>query len=212
MGGMSAFIPIKSDPVANENAIAQVRADKEREAGDGHDGTWVAHPGLVPVALEIFDRLMPEPNQISKQLPDYNPSAEDLLQIPKGEITETGLKQNVAIGLGYLEAWLRGIGCVPLFNLMEDAATAEISRAQLWQWVHHKAKLTDGRVVNLALVESMIDSELNRQRTAVDAARYAAYEKAADLMRELVRAPKFTDFLTLPAYERVLKEEKFATE
>ncbi len=212
MGGMSAYIPIKSDPVANEKAIAQVRADKEREAGDGHDGTWVAHPGLVPVALEIFDRLMPQPNQISKQLPDYNPSAEDLLQVPEGEITETGLKQNVAIGLGYLEAWLRGIGCVPLFNLMEDAATAEISRAQLWQWVHHKAKLADGRVVDLALVESMIDDELKRQKTAVDAARYAAYEKAADLMRELVRAPKFVDFLTVPAYQRVLKEEKFATE
>ena len=210
MGGMSAFIPIKSDPVANENAIAQVRADKEREAGDGHDGTWVAHPGLVPVALEIFDRLMPQPNQIAKQLPDYNPTAEDLLQVPAGEITETGLKQNVAIGLGYLEAWLRGIGCVPLFNLMEDAATAEISRAQLWQWAHHKAKLADGRVVDLALVEGMIAGELNRQKTAVDAARYAAYEKAAELMRELVRAPKFIEFLTLPAYQRVLQDEKFA--
>jgi malate synthase len=209
MGGMSAFIPIKSDPLANENAIAQVRADKEREAGDGHDGTWVAHPGLVPVALEIFDRLMPQPNQISKQLPDYHPTAEDLLRVPEGEITETGLKQNVAIGLGYLEAWLRGIGCVPLFNLMEDAATAEISRAQLWQWVHHKAKLSDGRVVDLALVEGMIASELERQKIAVDAVRYAAYEAAADLMLELVRAPKFIDFLTLSAYQRVLKEEGF---
>jgi malate synthase len=209
MGGMSAFIPIKSDPVANENAIAQVRADKEREAGDGHDGTWVAHPGLVPVALEIFDRLMPQPNQISKQLPDYHPTAEDLLRVPEGEITETGLKQNVAIGLGYLEAWLRGIGCVPLFNLMEDAATAEISRAQLWQWVHHKAKLSDGRVVDLALVESMIAAELDRQKTAVDDARYAAYQAAADLMLELVRAPNFTEFLTLPAYQRVLREERF---
>jgi malate synthase len=209
MGGMSAFIPIKSDPTANENAIAQVRADKEREAGDGHDGTWVAHPGLVPVALEIFDRLMPQPNQISKQLPDYHPTAEDLLRVPEGEITETGLKQNVAIGLGYLEAWLRGIGCVPLFNLMEDAATAEISRAQLWQWVHHKAKLSDGRVVDLTLVESMIAGELDRQKIAVDAARYSAYAAAADLMLELVRAPKFIDFLTLSAYQRVLKEEGF---
>jgi malate synthase len=206
---MSAFIPIKSDPVANENAIAQVRADKEREAGDGHDGTWVAHPGLVPVALEIFDRLMPQPNQIAKQLPDYHPTAEDLLRLPEGEITETGLKQNVAIGLGYIEAWLRGIGCVPLFNLMEDAATAEISRAQLWQWAHHKAKLSDGRVVDLALVEGMIALELNRQKIAVDAARYAAYAAAADLMLELVRAPKFIDFLTLSAYQRVLKEERF---
>jgi malate synthase len=209
MGGMSAYIPVKSDPVANEKAIAQVRADKEREAGDGHDGTWVAHPGLVPVAQEIFDRLMPQPNQISKQLPDYNPTAEDLLRVPEGEITEAGLKQNVAIGLGYLESWLRGIGCVPLFNLMEDAATAEISRAQLWQWIHHKAKLTDGRVVNIALVESMIDNELKQQKSAVDAQRYAAYEKAAGLMRDLVRAPKFVEFLTVPAYQSVLKEEKF---
>jgi malate synthase len=209
MGGMSAYIPVKSDPVANEKAIAQVRADKEREAGDGHDGTWVAHPGLVPVAQEIFDRLMPQPNQISKQLPDYNPTAEDLLRVPEGKITEAGLKQNVAIGLGYLESWLRGIGCVPLFNLMEDAATAEISRAQLWQWIHHKAALTDGRVVNIALVESMIDNELKQQKSAVDAERYAAYEKAAALMRDLVRAPKFVEFLTVPAYQRVLKEEKF---
>jgi malate synthase len=210
MGGMSAYIPIKSDPVANEKAIAQVQADKEREASDGHDGTWVAHPGLVPVALEIFNRLMPQPNQISKQLPDYNATAEDLLQIPDGQITEAGLKQNVAVGLGYVEAWLRGIGCVPLFNLMEDAATAEISRAQIWQWVHQKAKLSDGRVVDEALVESLIAGELAKQKTAVDDARYAAYEKAADLMRELVKAPKFIEFLTLPAYQRVLKEETFA--
>src|ERR1700728_552945 len=155
MGGMSAYIPIKTDPVANEKAIAQVQADKEREAGDGHDGTWVAHPGLVPVAMEIFDRLMPQPNQISKQLPDYNATAKDLLEIPGGQITEAGLKQNVAVGLGYLEAWLRGIGCVPLFNLMEDAATAEISRAQLWQWIHNRAKLSDGRVVDAPMVETM---------------------------------------------------------
>jgi malate synthase len=209
IGGMSAYIPVKTDPVANDKAIAQVRADKEREAGDGHDGTWVAHPGLVPVALEIFNRLMPQPNQISKQLPDFHPTAEDLLQVPDGQITEAGLKQNVAVGLGYVEAWLRGIGCVPLFNLMEDAATAEISRAQLWQWVHQNAKLSDGRTVDVALIESLIAAELTRQKTAVDAARYAAYEKAADLMRELVQAPRFVEFLTLPAYQRVLKEEKF---
>jgi malate synthase len=209
IGGMSAYIPIKSDPVANDKAIAQVQADKEREAGDGHDGTWVAHPGLVPVALEIFDRLMPQPNQISKQLPDYNATAEDLLRIPDGQITDAGLKQNVAVGLGYVEAWLRGIGCVPLFNLMEDAATAEISRAQLWQWVHQKAKLSDGRTVDIALVERLIAAELEKQKAAVDAVRYAAYEKAADLMRELVRAPQFIEFLTVPAYQRVLKEEHF---
>ena len=211
MGGMSAFIPIKSDPVANEKALAQVRVDKEREAGDGHDGTWVAHPGLVPIAMEIFDRLMPGANQIAKHLPDYHPTAADLLQVPDGKITDAGLKQNVAVGLGYVEAWLRGIGCVPLFNLMEDAATAEISRAQLWQWVHHAAKLADGRTVEIALVEDIISDELAKQKAAVDDTRYAAYEKAATLMRELIRAPKFIDFLTLPAYQRVLKEEKFVS-
>jgi malate synthase len=211
MGGMSAYIPVKTDPVANEKAIAQVRADKEREAGDGHDGTWVAHPGLVPVAMEIFDRLMPQPNQIAKQLPEYQATAEDLLRIPDGQITESGLKQNVAVGLGYLEAWLRGIGCVPLFNLMEDAATAEISRAQIWQWVHNEVKLSDGRVVDAPLVESMIANELSQQKASVDETRYSAYEKAANLMRDLILAPQFTEFLTLPAYERVLRDEKLAS-
>jgi malate synthase len=207
MGGMSAFIPIKSDPVANEKALAQVRTDKEREAGDGHDGTWVAHPGLVPVAMEIFNRLMPQPNQINKQLQDYHVTPADLLQIPVGAITDAGMKQNVAVGLGYIEAWLRGIGCVPLFNLMEDAATAEISRAQLWQWVHHGAKLSDGHTVDIALVEATINDELAKVKPSVDPVRYEAYEKAAKLMRELIRAPKFVDFLTLPAYTQVLKEE-----
>jgi malate synthase len=206
MGGMSAFIPIKSDPAANERALAQVRADKEREAGDGHDGTWVAHPGLVPVAMEVFDRLMPGPNQIDKKLPHYTATATDLLQVPAGDITEAGLRQNVAVGLGYVEAWLRGIGCVPLFNLMEDAATAEISRAQLWQWVHHNAVLSDGRAVTVALVDAAIDDELAKMRGAVDDKRYGAYERAAELMRELVRGEAFTDFLTLPAYDAVMRD------
>jgi malate synthase len=210
MGGMSAFIPIKTDPVANERALAQVRADKEREATDGHDGTWVAHPGLVPVALEVFDRVMPQPNQIDKQLPDYTATADDLLKVPEGRITEAGLQQNVAVGLGYVEAWLRGIGCVPLFNLMEDAATAEISRAQLWQWVHHGAVLEDGRPVTAELVESEIDRELALAEIRVDAQRFEAYKHAAFLMRELVKAPHFQDFLTVPAYARVLGAEVFA--
>ena len=204
MGGMSAYIPIKSDPVANETALAQVRADKEREATDGHDGTWVAHPGLVPVALEVFNCVMPQPNQIDKQLPDFHATADDLLKVPDGSITEAGLRQNVAVGLGYLEAWLRGIGCVPLFNLMEDAATAEISRAQLWQWVHHHAHLEDGRRVTAELVESEIDREVAMAEIRVDAARFEAYKHAAFLMRELVKAPHFQDFLTVPAYARVL--------
>ena len=206
MGGMSAFIPIKSDPVANEKALTQVRADKEREATDGYDGTWVAHPGLVPVALEVFDRVMPQPNQIEKQLPDFHATAADLLQVPEGSITEAGVRQNVAVGLGYVEAWLRGIGCVPLFNLMEDAATAEISRAQLWQWVHHDAVMDDGLPVTVQMVDEVIADELKRAKASVDANRYSAYVRAAELMRELVRAPKFMDFLTVPAYERVLAE------
>jgi malate synthase len=206
MGGMSAFIPIKSDAEANERALAQVRADKEREAGDGHDGTWVAHPGLVPIAMEVFDRLMPGPNQIDKRLSDYTATADDLLQIPTGQITEAGLRQNVAVGLGYVEAWLRGIGCVPLFNLMEDAATAEISRAQLWQWVHHGAILADGRSVTADLIDGVIAEELGKVKISVDDKRYIAYERAAALMRDLVRSDRFTDFLTLPAYDAVLKE------
>jgi malate synthase len=213
MGGMSALIPIKSDPVANEKAIAGVRADKEREATDGHDGTWVAHPGLVPVALEVFNRVMPQPNQISKQLPDYTTTAADLLQVPAGTITEAGLKQNVAVGLGYVEAWLRGIGCVPLFNLMEDAATAEISRAQLWQWVHHGAKITDGAntgtPVTAELVEQTIANELAATRPKVDDARFSAYQRAADLMRTLIESRTFPEFLTVPAYAEVLAAEKF---
>jgi malate synthase len=209
MGGMSALIPSKSDPVANERAISGVRADKEREATDGHDGTWVAHPGLVPVALEVFDRVMPQPNQISKQLPDYTTTAADLLQVPAGTITAAGLKQNVAVGLGYVEAWLRGIGCVPLFNLMEDAATAEISRAQLWQWVHHHAKLEDGRAVTTELVEKTIDDELAATQPKVDAARFSAYQRAAELMRKLIESPTFPEFLTVPAYAEVLSAEKF---
>jgi malate synthase len=209
MGGMSALIPIKSDPVANERAIAGVRADKEREATDGHDGTWVAHPGLVPIALEVFDRVMPQPNQISKQLPDYHTTAADLLQVPAGTITEAGLKQNVAVGLGYVEAWLRGIGCVPLFNLMEDAATAEISRAQLWQWVHHHAILEDGRAVTTALIEQTIADELAATRPKVDDTRFSAYERAATLMRKLIESPSFPEFLTVPAYAEVLAAEKF---
>ena len=207
MGGMSALIPIKSDPEANERALAGVRADKEREATNGHDGTWVAHPGLVPIAREVFDRLMPGPNQISKQLPDFHVTAAELLEVPAGTITEAGLRQNVAVGLGYIEAWLRGIGCVPLFNLMEDAATAEISRAQLWQWVHHHATLEDGRPVTAQLCDEVIDAELARAKEAFPPARFEAYEHAAFLMRELIKAPKFQDFLTIPAYNRVLDHE-----
>jgi malate synthase len=213
MGGMSALIPIKSDPVANEKALAGVRADKEREATNGHDGTWVAHPGLVPIALEVFDRVMPQPNQIDKQLPEYSVTAAELLEIPTGTITFAGVQQNVAVGIGYLEAWLRGIGCVPLFNMMEDAATAEISRSQLWQWVHHHAVLQDGEHAGVAvtaeLCDEVIDAELARVVQVVDEERFKAYEHAAFLMRELIKTPKFQDFLTVPAYARVLDHEVY---
>ena len=209
MGGMSALIPIKNDAEANERAMAGVRADKEREVTDGHDGTWVAHPGLVPVAMEVFDRVMPGPNQIDRQMKEFGVTAEDLLRVPEGPVTEAGLRQNVAVGLGYVEAWLRGIGCVPLFHLMEDAATAEISRAQLWQWVHHRASLEDGRVVTVEMCDGAIDEELARAKGAVDGGRYQAFEHAAFLLRELIKAPKFTEFLTLPAYARVVAAEGF---
>ena len=207
MGGMSALIPIKNDPEANERAMAGVRADKEREATDGHDGTWVAHPGLVPIAMEVFDRVMPQPNQIDRQLPDYHATAEDLLRVPEGTISEAGVRQNVAVGIGYLEAWVRGIGCVPLFNLMEDAATAEISRAQLWQWVHHHAHLSTGEPVTAELCNEMIDEELARAKATYDADRYQAYEKAGTMMRTLIDSPKFADFLTLGAYANLIATE-----
>ena len=206
MGGMAAFIPIKNDPLANEKAIAQVRADKEREAGDGHDGTWVAHPGLVPIALEIFDRLMPGSNQISKKLADFHATAADLLQVPPGDITEAGLRHNIAVGLGYLEAWLRGTGCVPLFNLMEDAATAEICRAQLWQWVFHRCQLKDGRKIDLPLCDAIIQQELAKSKLNADSARTAACDKAAYLIHNLIRSPFFVEFLTIPAYQQILAE------
>jgi malate synthase len=207
LGGMSALIPIKNDQEANLRALAGVRADKEREATDGHDGTWVAHPGLVPVALEVFDRIMPQPNQIDKQLKDFEATADDLLRVPEGSVTQAGLRQNVAVGIGYIEAWIRGIGCVPLFNLMEDAATAEISRAQLWQWIHHGAFLEDGEPVTAELCDRLIDEEVERTKTTVDAGRYDAYKKASSLMRELIKASKFTDFLTVPAYSGLIAAE-----
>jgi len=207
MGGMSAFIPVKGDEEANRAAMDKVRADKLREVTNGHDGTWVAHPALVPVALEAFEA-MQGANQVSKR-PNQVPGRDEMLELHTGPRTEQGARENIRVGVQYLAAWLGGKGAVPLYNLMEDAATAEISRAQLWQWIHHNAKLTDGRVVNIALVESMIDNEVEQQKSTVDAQRYASYEKAAGLMRDLVRAPKFVEFLTVSAYQRVLKEEKF---
>jgi malate synthase len=205
MGGMAAQIPIKHDPVANDAAMAKVQADKEREAGDGHDGTWVAHPGLVPIAKAVFDRIMPGPNQIERKRDDVVVSASDLLRIPEGTKTEAGLRQNIAVGIGYIEAWLRGIGCVPLFNLMEDAATAEISRAQIWQWRRHGARLDDGRKVESVLIRTVLDDEMAKLRRGLDDGAWARsrYEDAANLFLDLVESDDFEEFLTLPAYRMV---------
>src|SRR6184192_2750948 len=181
MGGMAAQIPIRDDPAANEAAMAKVRADKEREAGDGHDGTWVAHPGLVAIAKEIFDRSMPQPSQIARKRQDVDVAASDLLTVPEGTISEAGLRQNLNVGIGYIEAWLRGTGCVPLYHLMEDAATAEISRAQIWQWIRHGAKLDDGRVVDAALCRALLEEELGKLRTVAEGD--SRYDDAAELFR-----------------------------
>jgi malate synthase len=212
MGGMAAQIPIKNDPAANDAAMERVRADKRREAGDGHDGTWVAHPGLVEIAKAEFDAVMKEPNQIARKRQDVHVAPADLLTMPSGGKSEAGLRQNVAVGIGYVEAWLRGIGCVPLFNLMEDAATAEISRAQVWQWVRHGQKLDDGRAITKELVRQIVREENDKVKAQIGAERYAAgrYEDAAQLMIDLVEQPVFHEFLTLPAYERIIADEKKA--
>ena len=208
MGGMAAQIPIRNDPAANDAAMGKVRADKRREAGDGHDGTWVAHPGLVGIAKELFDREMPQPNQIARKRQDVHVAAADLLVVPTETITEAGLRQNINVGIGYIEAWLRGTGCVPLYNLMEDAATAEISRAQVWQWIRHGATLEDGRTIDATLCRAVLDEELAKLREAAgdDAYRHARYEDAARLFRELIEAPAFPEFLTMPAYNMIVAE------
>ncbi len=200
MGGMSAYIPVKADEAANEKAFAMVRADKEREAGDGHDGTWVAHPGLVPVAMEVFDRLMKGKNQVSRQRSEVNVTAADLLAIPAGTVTEAGLRNNISVSVQYLANWLSGVGCVPIFNLMEDAATAEIARSQIWQWIHHdKGKLDDGRPVTESLYLQLLDEELKKMpETGLP------YGKAAELLTELVTQAEFTEFLTLPGYQKLV--------
>src|SRR5207248_8113848 len=175
MGGMAAQIPVKNNPAANEEAFAKVRADKEREAGDGHDGTWVAHPGMVQLALDAFNQKMPQPSQIGRKREDVNVTASDLLGFgPSEPITEGGLRTNVSVGVQYLEAWLRGSGAVPIFNLMEDAATAEISRAQVWQWIRHPCgMLDDGRKVTKELFRSVLNEELAKIKTQMGEQRFA---------------------------------------
>ncbi len=205
MGGMAAQIPIKSDPAANAAALDKVRADKEREASDGHDGTWVAHPGLVPVAMEVFDRLMPAPNQLNKKRADVQATAADLLRFePQGPITEAGLHFNIEVAISYLGAWLAGTGCVPIHHLMEDAATAEISRSQVWQWIHSPhGVLDDGRKVTLEMVRAMIPAALAIITAGVNEKRFVPgnYEQAAVVFDQLIAKEPIVEFLTNYCYE-----------
>jgi len=202
MGGMAAQIPIKGDEEANAKALAMVKADKEREAGAGHDGTWVAHPGLIPIAREVFDRLMPKPNQRDVLREDVVVSAADLVAIPQGTITEAGIRNNISVSIQYMASWLQGNGCVPINNLMEDAATAEIARTQLWQWAHHDDVLRDdGKPVDMAMIDALFEEELTKLKA--EAADSHSYDKAAKLLLDLIHDEKFVEFLTLPAYEQL---------
>jgi malate synthase len=203
MGGMAAQIPIKNDEEANKAALAKVRADKQREVRAGHDGTWVAHPALVTIAKEIFDVYMPAPNQIHVTRDEVNTTPADLIKVPSGQITEKGLRTNINVGVLYLESWLRGMGCVPLYNLMEDAATAEISRSQVWQWIRHGALLDDGRVVTRELVHAVMDEEMARIRHSAGETAYTEgrYETAAKLFAGMMTSDDFAEFMPSLAYE-----------
>ncbi len=212
MGGMAAQIPNRRDPQANAAALERVREDKEREASDGHDGTWVAHPDLVPVAQEVFDKLMPQPNQLHRLREDVSIGQKDMLEVHQGTRTDAGLRLNVRVGVQYIEAWLRGRGAVPLYNLMEDAATAEISRAQVWQWVHYGITLEDGTQATPALLDRIITEEMARVRQEVGAKAYdgGRFPEAIALFRDLSTAQQFEEFLTLPAFPLLREAEDAA--
>ena len=201
MGGMAAQIPIKNDPQANEAALEKVRQDKLREVTDGCDGTWVAHPALVPVAKQVFDEHMPQPNQYDRQRPDVRVAAKDLLDFrPSAPITEAGVRNNISVGIQYLGAWLAGNGCVPVFNLMEDAATAEISRSQIWQWIRSpKGVLDDGRKVTVQLFKPLLADELAKVKAS---GAEGKYDEAARLFEKLI-VGDYVEFLTLPAYRKI---------
>jgi len=202
MGGMAAQIPVRGDPAVNEAAFAKVRADKEREANNGHDGTWVAHPDLVAVAMEVFDRVMPGPNQLGKLREDVTITREQMLRVHDGDRTEAGLRENIRVGVQYIEAWLRGRGAVPLYNLMEDAATAEICRTQIWQWVNQAAKLADGRVVTPALFKTLLDEEMAGLKATLGAAYQSGrFAEAIRIFADMSLSSECEEFLTLPAYE-----------
>lgn len=209
IGGMAAQIPIKGNEKANDAALEKVKADKLREVTDGHDGTWVAHPGLVSLAKKIFDEHMPTPNQIHIKREDFSCTEKELLQTPTGTITEAGLRHNINVGILYLESWLRGNGAAAIYNLMEDAATAEICRTQVWQWIHNKAKLDDGREINLSLYEDLRDDEIEEIRQTVGSKAYqdGMYVQAICLFNKLVVQDKWEDFLTLSAYDLILAND-----
>jgi malate synthase len=205
LGGMSALIPIKTDPVANEKALAGVRSDKARDATDGYDGGWVAHPGLVPVAMEEFVKVLGDrPNQLDKRRDDVQVGAADLMNFqPESPITEAGLRMNINVGIHYLGSWLTGNGCVPIHNLMEDAATAEISRSQVWQWIRSpKGKIEGGRKVDAELVRALIPEELAKVKQVVGTPA-PTYDRAAQIFEKMTTAETFAEFLTLPLYEEL---------
>jgi malate synthase len=206
MGGMAAQIPIKNDVAANEAAFAKVRADKEREVRDGYDGTWVAHPDLVPVAREVFDRMMEGRNQLERMRQHVRVLRDDLLKVHHGTKTEEGFRLNIRVGVQYIEAWLRGRGAVPIYNLMEDAATAEISRAQIWQWIRYEAELEGGTVVTPKFFERALDEEMERVKEEIGSDIYAGgrFPEAIELFRDISLAPEFVEFLTIPAYKLIV--------
>ncbi|NNF02621.1 MAG: malate synthase A [Bacteroidia bacterium] len=203
MGGMAAQIPIKNDPEANEKAMQKVIDDKMAEVRNGHDGTWVAHPALVSTAMDIFNKHMPTPNQIHIQRAEVGFNNKELLEQPKGTITEHGLRNNISVAIQYIEAWLRGKGAVAIHNLMEDAATAEIARAQVWQWMRHKAVLDDDRLIDQKFVKSIIKEESQKLNEYYESANGETYRlsEAVEIFNKLVFAEKFSDFLTLEAYK-----------
>jgi malate synthase len=206
MGGMAAQIPDRRNAAINEAAFAKVRADKEREAKAGHDGTWVAHPDLVPVAQEVFDKFMPQPNQLDRMREDVKIGQKELLEVHEGTRTEAGFRENIRVGVQYIEAWLRGRGAVPLYNLMEDAATAEISRSQIWQQLHFNATLDDGQKVTKALFEKLLGEEMERVKGEIGAKTYEAgrFSDAIEIFRNLSTAETLAAFLTLPAYRLIV--------
>jgi malate synthase len=205
MGGMAAQIPIKNDPVENGKAMAKVHADKKREAQDGHDGTWVAHPGLIEIARAEFDDVFAPERRLTVMRDDVAVTAADLLTVPEGDITEDGLRQNLSVGVQYLEAWLRGSGCVPIRGLMEDAATAEISRTQVWQWIRHGARLVDGRLIDRTLVRATLAEELATIREDIGDRRYtqSRFDRARELFQQLIESDDLPEFLTIAAYQDI---------